>query len=428
VRWTEQRNLSEFLRLVAAGAVDVETMTSHRFPVERAAEAYELLSGGGATGTRPVGVVLTYGRADPTARRLELRPSAARRRSETVRVGLIGAGSFATRVLLPALADDSRVELVGIASATGLTARDVASRFGFRYAASDTDALIGDEDVDAVVVATRHDSHAALATQALAAGKTVFCEKPLATTTDELESVIAATQRGEARLLVGFNRRFSPLAVSLREALPTGVPRALAYRVNAGAPVPGHWTGDPLVGGGRLIGEVCHFLDFACYLAEQRPVSVAATDLGTTRGDRDDSVVVEALFRCGSVAAIQYLANGDPTVPKERIEVFCGGLVATIDDFRKLELVQDGRRRRHGRRGQQKGHREEIHAFVELALGHACELLPLEEALWSTALTLQARRALGERCRIPVELPIVAEAPERADPAPLLRSVTRSKD
>jgi predicted dehydrogenase/threonine dehydrogenase-like Zn-dependent dehydrogenase len=405
VRWTEQRNLAEFLRLVASGAVDVDALTSHRLPLERASEAYALVAGEATDSDRPVGVVLTYGRSEHSPRRLEIGERPARRRRETVRVGLVGAGSFATRILLPALASDQRVELLGVASATGVTARHVASRFGFGFASTDPEALIACEDVDTVVVATRHDSHAELAAHALAAGKTVFCEKPLATTAEGLEHVAAAAVHSAGSLLVGFNRRFSPLSAPLRAALPAGVPRAITYRVNAGRPTPGHWTADPVIGGGRLVGEVCHFLDFACYLAEQPPVAVSGMALGDERDERDDSVLVQVLFGCGSVASIQYLANGDPTVPKERVEVFCGGVVAAIDDFRTLEVVRDGRRRRRSSRKQQKGHREEMDALVGLARGERCDLLPVEAALWSSALTLQAQRALREGSRVPIELP-----------------------
>jgi predicted dehydrogenase len=183
------------------------------------------------------------------------------------------------------------------------------------------------------------------------------------------------------------------------------VPRAISYRVNAGALARGHWTGDAVAGGGRLIGEACHFLDFAGYLAEEPPVSVAATALGQGLDETDDSTVMDVLFGCGSVACIQYLANGDPAVPKERVEVFCGGLVATIDDFRTLEVARNGFRRRRGRRAQQKGHREEMVALVDLTLGRTCNVLPLEAALWSSALTLQVPRALREGCRVAVELP-----------------------
>jgi predicted dehydrogenase/threonine dehydrogenase-like Zn-dependent dehydrogenase len=406
VRWTEQRNLAAFLGLLAAGSVDVETLTTHRLPVDDAPEGYRLLSPG-EDGDRPLGIVLTYDRQGGSVRRVDVaRPARPDRRlGDVARVGVVGAGSFASRVLLPALRDDRRVELVGVATASGMTASHVASRFGFRFATSDPAALIDSGEIDTVVVATRHDSHAELAARALDAGKTVFCEKPLATTVEGLEDVAAAAGRTGAGLLVGFNRRFSPLAAALRDALPPGVPRAISYRVNAGALAPGHWTADAVAGGGRLIGEACHFLDFAGYLAEAPPVSVAATALGQGLDESDDSTVIDVLFGCGSVACIQYLANGDPSVPKERVEVFCGGLVATIEDFRTLEIACNGFRRRRGRRAQQKGHREEMAALVDLSLGGTCNVLPLEAALWSSALTLQVQRALREGCRVAVELP-----------------------
>jgi predicted dehydrogenase/threonine dehydrogenase-like Zn-dependent dehydrogenase len=406
VRWTEGRNLAEFLRLVAAGSVDVEALTSHRFSIDQATEAYDLVAGRGGDGRRPVGVVLTY-EPEPSALspRVDVLPAPPHRSAGTARVGLVGAGSFATRVLLPALATDPRVELVGVASATGVSARHVAGQRGFRYATTDGEALVDDPEIDAVVVTTRHDSHAALARRGIEAGKAVFCEKPLATRWDDLDALAEAYAERPVPLLVGFNRRFAPLAAALRDALPRGLPRAVAYRVNAGPVTPEHWVHDPVAGAGRLVGEACHFLDLACFLAEQPPVAVTATPLGAGAGD--DSVLVTVEFGCGSLATVHYLANGDPSGPKERLEATAGGTSAVLDDFKTLEIRRGGKRRVTRARGRDKGHRAEMRFLVDAACGTGDADLGrvAAAAFWSSALTLQAAAALRAGTRLDVELP-----------------------
>ena len=407
VRWTEQRNIEEFTRLLADGSVDVDALTTHRFDIDAAADAYALISGK-AEGERPIGVILSYPRRPEAAMQPRVETPGARERPRTgsIRLGLIGAGSFATRILLPALARDDRTELVGVATAGGTTAHQAAKQFGFRYATSDATALIEDPDVDAIVIATRHDSHARLAAAAIAAGKGVFCEKPLATSWQGLEDVATAYAAGPVPLLVGFNRRFSPLVGALRAALPPGVPRSIMLRVNAGALPASHWTSDPVIGGGRIVGELCHFLDLACQLAEGAPVRVTAEALGGGEAlELNDSLAVQVAFACGSVASIQYLANGDPSVAKERLEVFCGGGTALLDDFRSLTLARDGRKRTSKPRRQQKGHAEEVQAFLDLVAGGEPTLLPPQAIFLSSALTLQVPQALAHGVPVSVSLP-----------------------
>ena len=409
VRWTEQRNLAEFLRLVGQKLVDVDSLTTHRFPVEKAVDAYAVITGAQSTtdAPRPIGVLLDYAgeRRRATSSAVEITDH---RRSPAgpVRLGLVGAGHFATRILLPALASDERVALQGVCTASGLTAQQVAARFGFSKAASDAEAVIDDPDVNAVVIATRHDTHAELAAHALRAGKVVFCEKPLATNWAELEDVAAAFANGGGSLVVGFNRRFSPLVAELRAALPADVPRAILCRVNAGPLPHAHWLNDPVAGGGRIVGEFCHFLDLACHLAGSDPLKVSAEKLGSEPvGELPASVVVQVSFRDGSVASLQYLANGDPTVPKERIEVFAGGVIALIDDFRSLEFALNGKRRRRRTRRPEKGHREEVRAFVDLAAGGSTTLQTPESIFWSSALTLQVPVTLSLGIPVDVDLP-----------------------
>lgn len=407
VRWTEQRNLDEFLRLVRDGRVDVDTLTTHRMPVDEAADAYALISGKCADSVRPIGVLLQYP-DDPNAyTRSSIAAVPGRRATaERIGVGMVGAGNFATRVLLPALVATDRAQPIGIATAGGATAQQVARTYGFSYSTSDSDALIHAEDVDAVVIATRHDSHAALAAQALRAGKATFCEKPLATTWDDLEQVAEAWADSRAPLLVGFNRRYSPLTTKLRDALPTGVPRVMIARCNAGRLAPDHWMRDPIFGGGRIVGELCHFLDLACALADGRPLRVSAeTITSADTAELADTVIVQIAFSCGSIASLQYLGNGDPSIPKERVEVYAGGTVGIIDDFFGLEIGTGGKRKRSRGRRQEKGHREEMRLFAELATGALEPESTALNAFWSSALTLQVPWALAQGRPVVVDLP-----------------------
>jgi predicted dehydrogenase/threonine dehydrogenase-like Zn-dependent dehydrogenase len=407
VRWTEQRNLGEFLRLVRDGRVDVDTLTTHHFPVDQAADAYALITGKAQDTTRPIGVLLQYPDSEAAAGRSRIEVShRPRTPTDRVTLGMVGAGNFATRVLLPALMATDTVLPVGITTSGGATARRVAETYGFAHATSDSDALISDPAVNAVVIATRHDSHAKLAAQALRAGKATFCEKPLATTWEGLEDVASAWTESGAPLLVGFNRRFSPLVASLQSALPRGVPRVVIARCNAGQMAHDHWMRDPISGGGRIVGELCHFLDLACALVEGRPLRVSADAIASPDpAELADTVVVQVTFSCGSVASLQYLGNGDPSVPKERIEVYSGGVVGIVDDFFALEIAQSGKRKRTRGRRQEKGHREEMSVFVDLATGARESRAVAEAAFWSSALTLQVPLALAQGRAVVVDLP-----------------------
>ncbi len=407
VRWTEQRNLGEFLRLVRDGRVDVEALTTHRLPVDEAAGAYALISGKAHDVTRPIGVLLQYPNGqDAAARRLIAVTPRPLERAGRVGIGMVGAGNFATRVLLPALTATGKVTPVGVTTAGGATARQVAQAYGFAHATSDSDALIDDPEVGAVVIATRHDSHAELAARALRAGKPTFCEKPLATTWEDLEQVASAWAASGVPLLVGFNRRFSPLSVALREALPPGVPRVIIARCNAGRLPQDHWIRDSIFGGGRIVGELCHFLDLACSMADGRPVRVSAETISSPdSAELADTVVVQVAFSCGSVASLQYLGNGDPSIPKERIEVYCGGVVGIIDDFFGLEIGRDGKRKRSRGRRQEKGHREEMRLFADLASSAGTPEAVALDGFWSSALTLQVPWALAQGRAVVVDLP-----------------------
>lgn len=339
VRWTEQRNLEAVLDMMSSGALDVAPLISHRFAVEEAAAAYDLVCG-----TEPsLGILLSYGNGEVAAslRKRTVRvsqaatPGAGPKRGST-RFGFVGAGNYASAVLIPAF-KAAGAELVSVASAGGVSSVHAARKFGFAEATTDTQALIADTSIGAVVISTRHDSHARLAEDALRAGKHVFVEKPLCLTIAELDSIMStlATLGPAAPLLmVGFNRRFAPHVRRLSQLLePVSAPKTFVMTVNAGAIPAAHWTQDPETGGGRIVGEACHFIDLLRHLAgtpiEERSVLAMDTPIA-------DTVSISLRFADGSLGTIHYLANGNKSFPKERLEVFAGGRILQLDNFRKL--------------------------------------------------------------------------------------------
>lgn len=394
VRWTERRNLAEFLRLVAAGQVRLDGLVTHRFPVERAADAYASVRSGG--GTAPIGVVLTYPEHAATTPARILVGGPARAVKGRPALGFIGAGSFASDMLLPIL-KTLDVELAGVATARGVTAHQAAQEFGFRYTASDPDALFSDAAVHAVAIATRHDDHADLATRALAAGKAVFVEKPLALDHASLERVVAAAADGPP-LLVGFNRRFAPATAFVMDRLRR-LPgaRVIHIRVNAGYIPPDSWMHDPAVGGGRIVGEGCHFIDLARHLAGAPVRDVAVTAVGgpDPAARLQDNVHIALCFEEGSIASILYTAKGNTKAGKERIEVFAAGTTAVIDDFRSAEF--HGERVEHWKGRQDKGHAEQLRRFVACLKDGGPSPIPLAELEEVSRVTLEAAALAGGR-------------------------------
>ncbi len=392
VRWTEGRNLEEVLRLMATGQLRPARLTTHTFDLDEGAQAYGLLGG-----TEPsLGILLRYsGRADARSRRVTLEPASVRSRRASripLRVAVIGAGGFARGVLMPLLAREARI--VAVANATGLSARAAATRFGAAVASTDPTAVIDDPDVDAVVIATRHDTHAGYVVHALERGKHVFVEKPLALDEDELMAVERAAADSDGVLMVGFNRRFAPLARELAEAVGRPGPLIVTYRVNAGRLPRSHWTHDPEIGGGRIIGEVCHFVDFLSFLCAGPPTSVSAQAVGGGSEPREDSVAATLGFADGSVGVVVYTALGDPSLGKERVEVLGEAGAATLDDFRMLSLHRGGERQ-DVERTRDKGHAAEVAAFVA-ACRDGSQPWPVAEMLGVMRTTFQIRRAIGE--------------------------------
>lgn len=400
VRWTERRNMEEFLRLVAGGQVTPARLTTHRFDIGQAEKAYEIVTG---EDRQPfLGVVLTYGDNAGTGavRRMELRPRAGR--DGKVGVGFIGAGNFAKGVLLPRFQKTTDLSLVGVSTATGMNAKATGEKFGFAYCTTDTAQLLADDGIGAVVIATRHGSHARFAADALRAGKAVFVEKPLAIDEEGLALVMEAQAESGALLTVGFNRRFSPLVDEMRRFFTPGQPLAIQYRINSG-PIPaGTWIHDPEDGGGRIIGEVCHFVDLAQALTGDEVVEVFAQSLGGPTAELHDTVAITLRYRGGSIASINYFSTGDKSHPKEMVEVFGGGGIAVLDDFRTLTLTRNGKARKVKRLSQDKGFDQEVAAFVAAVRDGGQAPIPMDALVATTRATFAVEESL--RTGLPVRL------------------------
>jgi predicted dehydrogenase len=404
VRWTEQRNMQAFLDLVAAGAVDVRALVTHRFPIEQAEAAYRMIE----KNEEPyLGIVLQYPGSAEGERQstLELAASPVGRR---IGAGCLGAGNFARSVLLPIIAKNDRLNPVALGSAGDTGAPQTGRKHGFDRVTTDEAVVCEHPDVDAVFVITPHADHARQVTRAIRAGKHVFVEKPLALHLEEIEEIEQALrERGDDApvVMVGFNRRFSPAARQVKQAFAGFAgPLTVSVRFNAGPIPPDHWVQDEKTGGGRIIGEACHGIDLATYLVGAPPVRVFAESIGGPHAPpvTDDQCFITLRHADGSVSCVAYLAGGDKAYPKERVEVFGGSRVAVIDDFVRVELSSGGRRSSRKLLQQDKGHRAEIEAFATALTEGGQAPIPWEELRAVSAASILAVRSLREG--IPFEI------------------------
>ncbi len=412
VRWTEQRNIEAVLEQIAEKRLDVARLTTHTFEVNDAEKAYQLIE----TGSEPfLGIVLKYAGASDErtlARSVTIRSErVARPLGEgEIGVGLIGAGNFASLVLLPALKRISGLRPRAICSAGGVSAVVRGERHGFEVACTDVADVLGDELVNTVFVATRHDLHCEQTLAALHRGKHVFVEKPLAIEAEQLSAFAAGLAGLDDNSLlwtVGFNRRFSTAAQLVGEFFaPVQAPATLTYRFNAGPMAADHWTQDLATGGGRLVGEACHALDLACFLLGSQITRIFAESVepGGAAGAGDDQTIIVARFDNGSTASIGYFAGGDKAFPKERIEVFGGGRVAVIDDFKTVTLCREGRTKTHKISSRDKGHQAELAAFVAAVRRGGPPPIPYSSLLNVSWAALAVMESLRTGQGVPVEI------------------------
>lgn len=394
VRFTEQRNMETFLSLISERKIDIQSLITHRFELEKAAEAYELIEG---EKREPyLGIVLTYAgrKFASTPTRIELRPQPLA--PGKIGISFYGAGNYATATLLPALKRVSNLELRGIVTASGRTAQGVAKQFGFAYCAGGLAELLKD-DTHILGIASRHDTHASASIKAIEAGKHVYVEKPLALNMGELLKVSnVLASHPQVSVMVGFNRRFAPMIAELcRHFDGVTSPLVINIRVNAGKIPSDHWIQDPKIGGGRFIGEGCHFVDLAAHIAGSVPTTVSA--VGTLSPAKsallNDNVIVTLSFASGSVASVAYVADGSKAMPKEQIEVFGGGRSAVLSDFKELRLFSGDTESKVVRGGQDKGQRAMAVAWSD-AVRRGAQCIPIEQLMASSAATILAVESL----------------------------------
>lgn len=382
VRWTEQRNMDAFLHLVAEGRITPEKLVTHRFEMAKAEEAYDFMG----QGKPHLAMLLGY----PEVPEAPIRRSIQKKPTSTVGgIGFIGLGNYAKSMLLPALKAINGITLTHVATSTGLSADNAGEKYGFASVATDPETIFAADDTDTVFIATRHDTHADYSQRALEAGKNVFVEKPLALTLEELDQVIEAAQAAPGLLTVGFNRRFAPMICDAKAALDKAAgPKMMFYRVNAGDIPSDSWIqrGE---GGGRIVGEICHFVDTLTYLARSLPIEAQAVALR----DRGDAVSILLRFADGSTGTILYSSVGDASVPKEYLEVFTAGTVVQMEDFTRLTVTSGGKSTTTTA-NQDKGQKAMVRAFIAATRKGGAESIPLTELMAVTEATFAIEEAL----------------------------------
>lgn len=375
VRFTEQRNLETVLRLMEEKKLRIAPLVTHTFPIEEARAAYDVVEG--RTGERSLGLLFRYG-VEPLRRKSN--PPPRPKPKGEIHVGLIGAGQFASGVLMPILSKLPGVKMTRVATARGATASAAARRYDIPNADCDPRMIYEDPNIDAVLIATRHHLHAEQTIEALRSGKHVFVEKPLALTREEVTRINEAASEAGRVVMVGFNRRFAPLARQTKDFFPrTGKPLVVLGRINAGRIDPGSWLLDPAEGGGRIVGEVCHFVDLFTFWTGSTVMEVEAVCPHSPSGSQNPSVLFR--FADGSTGTLVYTAEGSDNLPKEYYEIHSGGRSAVLDDFRLLTLSEGGRSRKVKSRVQDKGHAAELeHFFTCLREGRNPDL-SLEDSI-----------------------------------------------
>lgn len=398
VRWSEGRNMSAVLELIENGSLQLEDMISHEFKIENAGEAFELITG--KTKEASTGVLLRYPVETSSSYilnqtvKLDTKTSNKYVRSDEISIGVIGAGSYATNELLPLLAKKTGINLHSIASAKGVNATALGKKYGFSTCTSDANTIIENKDIDCVFILTRHDTHAELTSASLRAGKHVFVEKPLALNVSELNQVKIALDESSCHLMVGFNRRYASLAMRMKKYFgDRAQPASISYIANVGYRPPEHWLHDPKQGGGVILGEACHHIDFCNWFIDSQPLEIKVSQLnGSEKGlVYGDNVHMIIEYEDGSVAHIAYLSNGTKNWLSEKIEVFCENKVAVLTDFRKLQM--SGNRGIKTKRlwfNSDKGHKTSINSFLDIIRSMSNHENDVNSYLVSSDLTIQA--------------------------------------
>jgi polar amino acid transport system substrate-binding protein len=359
VRWTEQRNMEAFLGMIAKGLIQVNPLISHRFKIDQAEAAYDIVLG---KNREPhIGILLKY---HPNEKKKLTKINIESHAVSKLNVGFIGAGSFAQSYLIPSVKAFG-ASLDTVVTSKGITSKNVGEKFGFNNCSADINDVIQNNDINTVFIATPHSSHASLVIKALNAKKNVFVEKPLAISYEELEEIKNLKEKSAGLLMVGYNRRFAPVSSEIKKLFgKTGEPLVIQIRVNAGFIPKEHWTQIPEIGAGRIIGEMCHFIDLMQFFTESRPIKVYADCISSQNAvlKNDDNIGIIVKFEDGSIGNLTYVANGDKGLPKEHIEIFSAGKTGVIHDFRSGTFYSDNKSKNLKLQG--KGHQQEVQAFL----------------------------------------------------------------
>jgi predicted dehydrogenase/NADPH:quinone reductase-like Zn-dependent oxidoreductase len=389
VRWTENRNMQAFQDLVHSGKIGIDYLTTHIFDLEKASEAYDLI----LNKEEPyLGILIRYdvSKDKEKSKKIFVTPPASLLPPHAINISFIGAGSYAMSHLLPNIPKEKDVVLKGVMTSSGTSSRTVAERYRFEFCTSDEKDILNNQDINTVFIATRHNTHAEYILKSLKAGKHVFVEKPLCLTFEELseiESVYSSlnTQHSSLPLLmVGFNRRFSPLTDLLKKKLGGG-PMSMIYRINAGQIPSDSWIQDQEIGGGRIVGEVCHFIDFLTYINGSLPDSVYASALPDP-SEKEDTVNISLNFKNGSIGTISYFSNGSKSLFKEYVEVYKAGVTAVLKDFKELEVYGGGKPFKKSLTSQDKGQKMMVKAFIDSIKNGKPSPIPFEE-IYTVSLT-----------------------------------------
>lgn len=424
VRWTENRNMQAYIEMLDSGKLKIQDLITHVYDFENATAAYDMIL---KKEEQFVGVVLKYNlKSEMQAGKREKneinkqsgisqqttynKPHTTNYQPPTTyggftdipihrdhpltpKIGFIGAGSFAQNFLLPNL--KGKAEFISVATSRSHTAKNISDKYGFHTATGNADEVIKNENINTVFIATRHNLHAEYVIKALEAGKNIFVEKPLAMDQEELEIINSKLKIINSRLMVGYNRRFAPLIVKLKSELSSVLPKAISYRINAGTIPKEHWVQDKAIGGGRIIGEVCHFIDLCMFIAGSPIISVSAEEMETA-DNLMDTLTVSLKFANGSIANISYFSNGDKSLAKEYLEVFCGGQVMIVEDFKELKIL-GSKSHTIKMKKQDKGHAAEIEAFIKSIKDGLPSPITFNELYMSSIATFKVIAAIKTR-------------------------------
>ncbi|MFA4884179.1 MAG: bi-domain-containing oxidoreductase [Candidatus Margulisiibacteriota bacterium] len=392
VRWTQAGNMEEYMNLIASGRVKMGPIITHRYKIDEALRAYELLLG--KEHPYYLGVLLEYDAAKEHENKVIVNPPVSYAPGEPV-VGMIGAGLFSNVTIIPCLKKIEGIALRGVATATGSSGRNVANQFGFEYCTTDYKEILKDAQINTVIIATRHDLHCQMIVEALEAGKDVFAEKPLALNEEEVKRITEAYKRSGKRLMVGFNRRFSPLAVRAKELMGESGAVTVNCRVNAGFVPKAHWVLNK-EGGGRVIGEVCHFIDSIQYATSSVPVRVFAETISSDNGQvtNEDNIAITLKMKNGSVATLLYTSVGHKGIPRERIEVFGNNQSYVIDNFTELTFIRDGKREHKRKFNIDRGYQNEFDLFFNAIKQGRPVPVDYSEYLYTTLATFAVMESL----------------------------------